>query len=77
VHEKKDRRFSGTTRRRFQNRNCWYTPRRFSYEWQIEDLQVTSLYEWQGKDLKYLGFQWLACCSYEWQTKGLEGQGPR
>ena len=35
----------------FQNGNCWYTPRLFSDEWQIQDLRVTSLYEWQGKDL--------------------------
>ena len=56
----------------FQNGNCWYTPRLFSYEWQIQDLQVTSLYEWQVKDLTHLSFQWFAGDSYEWQTKDLQ-----
>jgi len=44
--------FLRMTKREFQNGNCWYTPRLFSYEWQIQDLQVTGLYEWQVKDLK-------------------------
>ena len=55
----------------FQNGNCWYTPRSFSYEWQIQDLQVTSLYEWQVKDLKQLLFQRIASDLYELQTKDL------
>jgi len=56
----------------FQNGNCWYTPRLFSYEWQIQDLQATSLYEWQAKNLKRLCFQRFASNSYEWQTKELQ-----
>src|SRR6266404_1000501 len=44
--------FLRMTKREFQNGNCWYTPRLFSYEWQIQDLQVTGLYEWQVKDLQ-------------------------
>jgi len=56
----------------FQNGNCWYTPRLFSYEWQIQDLQVTSLYEWQVKDLKQLCFQRIASDLYEFQTKDLQ-----
>ncbi len=56
----------------FQNGNCWYTPRLFSYEWQIQDLQVTSLYEWQVKELKQLCFQRIASDLYELQTKDLQ-----
>jgi hypothetical protein len=41
----------------FQIGKSWYTPRVFSYEWQIKELQMRSLYEWQGKDLKQLDFQ--------------------
>jgi len=52
VDEKKERRFFEDHEREFQNGNCWYTPRLFSYEWQIQDLPVRSLYEWQVKDLK-------------------------
>jgi len=54
----------------FQNGNCWYTPRSFSYEWQIQDLQVTSLYEWQVKELKQLCFQRIASDLYV-ANKGL------
>src|SRR6266446_5996504 len=64
--------FLRMTKREFQNGNCWYTPRLFSYEWQIQDLQVTSLYEWQVKDLKQLCFQRIASGFYEWQTKDLQ-----
>ena len=27
----------------FRNGNCWYTPRQFSQEWQIQDLGHTEL----------------------------------
>jgi len=56
----------------FQNGNCWYTPRLFSYEWQIQGLQVRSLYEWQGKDLNRLCFQRFARNPYERQIKDLQ-----
>ena len=36
----------------FQNGKSWYTPRLFSYEWQIQGLQARSLYEWQMQDLE-------------------------
>jgi hypothetical protein len=60
----------------FQNGNCWYTPRLFSYEWQIQDLQVTSLYEWQVKELKQLCFQRIASDLYV-ANKGLAEIGGR
>jgi len=48
----------------------WYTTPAVFYEWQIETYSVTSLYEWQGRTLKYLGFQCLRAAPMSGKQRG-------